>query len=432
MSNIDQRFFYALLTANRLEQERFRIQNIPVGVFKISSREARWIYRHRDRHGHYPSVKLYNTTFSEEPLKRNTDSLKATLQPVLDMAMFAQMQAVTTQAKDMLEKTDDVGQAMAVFRQGSSTLRDYNVDYVDVDFSKHRNAVRAYKQRVKLFAEGSKQLLLTPWPRITKMVKYYSGGDTVVIAARTSIGKTWLVCEWVDYYAKRGIKTLLITKEMSTEKMEERMEAKRFKLPYDQLREGTLPPKVLRRWMAQRRASVNAPFESYPLIISGDETIQGVGISHVISKIEQYKPAAVFVDGAYLLTPEGVASKLSERERFVFLSNRFKAVAKATGTLIFLILQMNRNAEKADTTKGSIKDVYGSDAWGQDADGVYELNGQRGSTKRNLVLLKGRDSAIGEVVINFRLDPPDLSESLTQSRNAPKGSSGKEIKFKGV
>ena len=430
MADINQRFIYSLLASNRGEQQEFYSRQVPLGIFALREREMLWIYKYRSQHGRYPSVRLFNTAFPKDPLRRNSDPLKATLQPILDLAMFNQMRDLTTKAKEVLDKSNDVRAAMALFKAGAQSLTEYSTDYVDVDFSRTSTPLREYRERMKQIAEGGKDLIKTPWPRMSKLIKYYSPGDVVAIAARMSIGKTWVITYWANYYALQGFRVLFITKEMSTVRISERFEAMRFRLNYDAMREGVLKPRELRRWAADRAKASKKPFEQYPLIISGDETLTGVGLSHVVTKIEQYKPQIVFIDGAYLLTPEGLSKSAGPVEKAAAISNRTKSIAKVTKTVIFNVLQMNRSAELKDTTKGSLASIYGSDAWAQDSDGVFDLSGQRGSNVRILDLMKGRDSAIGSININFRLDPyPDLSEANSVQGPTP---TSNVIKFKGI
>jgi replicative DNA helicase len=421
----EQRFIYALLAANRHEQNRFYAQQIPKGVFKLREVEIGWIYRYRDLRGAYPSINLFNHKFSEDPVKKHKDSLSGTLQPILEMAMFTQMSDLTKKVKKKLDADEDVASALEYFKSGASKLNTFSVDYVDIDFKTTRGTLGRYKKRVKDIATGSKHLLDSPWPTFTKLVKYFTPGETVVLAARTSMGKSWLTMFWAEYYAAKGIPTLYISKEMPTEQCEDRQECLHFKLDYEKFREGNLHPKEIARWHKARREKIE-----HPLIISGDETVEGVGLEHVISKIQQYRPQVCVIDGAYLISPKGLPAAAKEHEKYGYISNRLKAVAKATGTLIIIVIQMNRNAEKKDgTTRGTISDLYGSDRWAQDADWVIDLNGKRGSKYRTVCLLKGRESSVGEFNVKFRLSPyPDFSEAKGLSAKQPTG----KVQFLGI
>jgi replicative DNA helicase len=412
MANAEQRFIYALLTANRNEQEHFATQHIPKGVFKLCEQEMDWVYRFRSKHGRYPSLTLFKQRFPSEALKKHPDTLAATLQPILDMAMFAQMRDLTGKVKEMVDNEQDMAQAMAFFKERARQLTTFSTDYVDLDYQYSMGALQRYKQRVKALVNGSSTYIDMPWKTMNKLFKFFEGGEEIIIVARTSIGKSWVTISWANYYAKKGIPTLFLSQEMINEVVENRFEAMRYKLPYDAFREGSLPPAVLARWRKDKiRAEKNK--EHYPLIIAGSDNIEGTGMEAVAAKIDQYKPRVWFVDGAYLInTTKELHKNASPVERFSFISKRIKAIAKATRTTGFAIIQLNRNAEKRDgSTKGGIQDIYGADAWAQDADGVVSVEGKRGTNRRVLNIIKGRESAIGEFNVKYFLEPyPDFGE----------------------
>ena len=105
--DIEQRFIAALLTANGNDQDRFLAQRLPLSVFPRRMAEIRWLVRFQETHHKLPSLVLFNQKFSAK-LKRPADSVKATLQCVLDMAMYDQMVRLNGQAKEMLDRGDPV------------------------------------------------------------------------------------------------------------------------------------------------------------------------------------------------------------------------------------------------------------------------------------------------------------------------------------
>ena len=403
--DIEMRFMYALLSASRAEQDVFFSRQLPKGIFNLREKEIAFVYKFREKHGKYPSVALFNNSFDK--LAKHSDPIDAVLTPILNRALFNQMGDLITRVKKQVDEQGDIAGAFSLFKADAAKLTNFSIDYTDLDLGTSRGALARYIERVKAEEEGVFKLD-SPWPTMNKLIHHLSPGDTVVYAARSSMGKSWLVLFWAHYLASQKIKVMVVSEEMLSEKVEDRIEAIRFRLPYDKLRTGSLPPAVLRKYKIMKRAVTNLP---YPLTICGSDNV-GSSVSSVEAKIEQYKPDVVVVDGAYLLNAEGVAAKASERERFAWISKRFKQIAKAKKVIIFLVIQMNRDAEdKSGTAKGSFKSVFGSDSWAQDCDFLFDLSGQRGSNSRKQTLLKGRDTDIGEVNIRFQLNPyPDFSE----------------------
>lgn len=420
--DLESRFIAALLKANVAEQEVFHAKQIPLEVFQLRPTELHWINSYREKHGRYPSVFAYEAKFDE--VEEHDDPVAACLQPIMDLAMFNQMRKVQDKTRKLLDEGESVQKAMAVFKDSASALTAYSSDYVDVDFGNSRSALTRYQDWFR--ARKDRQAMTTPWPTLTKLIKFLRHGEVVTICGRTSLGKTWLVINWCHHLAKGGAKCVFFTKEMPTEQIHDRFEAFHYGLPYDAMRASELPPKVLRRWRQARQKD-----SKLPLIISGEETIEGGGLSPIISLIQRYRPQVVFIDGAYLIRPENAPKNAQSTEVLRLLSNRLKVIAKVTKTVIVPVVQMNRQAESKDgSAKGSISSVYGSDAWAQDSDYVIDIGGKRGTSSRLITLLKGRESNVGDFQVGFQLDPkPDFSES---SSSLPGGAVAGKVSFKGI
>ena len=418
------RFIACLLRASKATQEKFYAQSIPKGVFRLREQEINWVYRFRQQHGAYPSAKAYLAKFHEK-LPKVADPLPACLQPVLDIAMFNQMNELTKAVKDKLDRGEPTESALALFKQGASRLTSFSVNYVDHDFALNHSSIQRYRQMVRDLQLGNVKLITSPWPSLNKLIGFLRPGNTAVLAARPSIGKTWITISWADYVASEGIETLYFTKEMTTEEISDRTEALRFKLPHSKIIRGELLPSELGRWH-KCRASFKRDHAQHPLVISGDETTEGAGFEHVASKIEQYKPEFVVVDGAYLLSVKGLSKNANRTEKYAEISSQCKVLAKNLNTTILIVIQMNRRSEKPDgTTKGSISDLYGSDSWAQDADFVFDVGGKRGSNMRTINILKGRNSAIGEFNVKFQIDPyPNFDESGLIGKPTAQSSTG--------
>ena len=422
--DIEARLIYSLLTCKKAEQDKFYMRMLPLGIFKTRELEFLWLRNFRQKHGDYPTLSLMQRQFSEK-YPKHTDPLPAVLQPILDFAMFEQMRQVQSRVKTMLDNNEPVADAMAVFKQSASALGGFNTDYTDIDFSKSEGAIGRYREVVRQINNPNSRLVDFPWPTMNRMVRFLRWGNVVVFASRTSMGKTWIVTDWCSYLVNKGVNCVFITKEMPGEEIEDRFEALRFKLPYEQFRAGTLKAADLRRWRTDRK-SFSAKGQ---LHICGDETIAGTGLDHVVQKIEQYKPEITFIDGAYLLRPEGLGKNANKVEQLTHLSNRMKVIAKATKTIVVPVLQLNRGAEdKSGNTKGSIVSIHNADAWAQDADYVITLGGKRGATSRIVGLVKGRESNVGEFPVEFKVNPfPSFRENAALG-----GTNTGTVQFKGV
>lgn len=417
------RFIGALLNATPQEQDRFYTQQLPLGIFRIRQQEMLWIQRFREKHGQYPSRVAAQIQFKER-IPVHDDPMEACLQPICDFSMFDDLRKINHKTKQILDEGKPVIDAVNFLKDEAAKLNDYSIEYVDSDFSKSPAALARYREFLRLKNNPKSTLIDFPWPALNKLVSHVRPGNAGVLAARTALGKTWLTVALAHYWALKGIKTLYITKEMPTEEIEDRFEALHFELPYTDFRSGSLSGKVLREWRNKRVRQ-----KQFPLIICGDETLDGTGVEHVSSKIQEYKPRVAIVDGAYLLKGKGLAKNASRNEVLAFVSSRMKVIAKATKTVILSTVQINRTGEdKQGNAQGGIGSIYGTDTWSQDSDFVFILKGKRGSPNRILALEKSRESNIGEFTVRFQLDPyPQFTETKSIRPNT-----GKQVKFRGV
>jgi len=113
------RFISALLRANRADQEQFYCQQIPKGIFKLREQEIHWVYAFREKYAQYPSVKAFESRFNKKLIK-HSDPMAASLQPVLDRAMFAQMSLVQESTKKIIDEGGSMESAMRVMKEGIS------------------------------------------------------------------------------------------------------------------------------------------------------------------------------------------------------------------------------------------------------------------------------------------------------------------------
>lgn len=422
------RFIASLLHAPRNDQQDFYSKQIPKGVFKIREKEIKWVYDFRIKYGQYPSAAAFKEKFDEQ-LKIPKDPMAAALQPVLDRAMYDQMVRVQEQTKEMLDEGVSLQETMGFWRDSASKVSSFDYDSVDVNLETSTGAETNYRERVKS-RQGKGFLFESPWGSMNHLVKFFLPKELYTLVSRSSIGKTWMVLWIGHFFAMMGIKVLLISKEMGTEVLEGRLECIRFKLPYSAFRSGELPPRILRRWRREKRFFKKSG-QPYPFILSGKETYEGVGFEHIISSYEKYKPQVVIVDGAYLLYPSGLPKNANDTQRFTFISNRSKVLAKATNTFWINVLQQGRKAEdKEGMTKGGVTTIFGADAWYQDSDWVHDISGKRGTDYREHTLLKGRESGLGGFPTKFVLDPYPNFEEIKGTIVAMDNKS--IVKFKGI
>lgn len=237
---------------------------------------------------------------------------------------------------------------------------------------------------------------------------------------------TWMALYWANYFEQLGERVLFISKELPSIQVLARWSSLRFKFSYPDFRKGELSPRHLVRW---NRAAIQFKKDDR-VIISGNDTVKGVGFNQIFQKIQSFSPTVLVVDGAYLIYPEEKFN--NDVQRFAFISSMLKRISMAYKLKTIAVVQAKREAE-ADTlsgvTKAGITHIYGADTWAQDSDWVIMLNGKRGASIRTASLEKSREGEIGSWGLDFKLHPfPCLGEVATLQNAGNQN----QIEFTGV
>lgn len=211
----------------------------------------------------------------------------------------------------------------------------------------------------------------TPWDVLNKCTMGIHPEDFIVIVARPKIGKTWMISILAEHFWNSNQKVLFVSNEMSTSQIERRFDAIHFKLPYEELRLGLLADSHEQRY-----------FEGLDELSKGKEDSIWIvghigGVSAISSKIDEYKPDIVLVDGMYLLQDD--RRGLNRWERTSNISRDLKLLGKKKKIGVIATTQFNREADesKIKMTDVNLSMLGFSDSIGQDADGVFGMFASR-------------------------------------------------------
>lgn len=398
-------FFNVLLRASKTEKNWFLSRAIPREVFSTTPSMANWIYSYVERYRELPSLQAAQERFPNFDFSvRSKETVQAALQRVLDSYQFAEMQRVVLETKKKIDSGSPINDAVAFMRQKTAVLGQFANECIDIPHTSDV-AVERYKQRLHARKSGAPfRMNPSPWPEYNKLVQTTEPGEHIVLAARTSIGKTWIALHWATYLARAGASVLIRSFEMPAEQVNDRIEAIRFGLPYSFLRNGKMHPRTYGKWMRDRYAETKRPMTG-KITVSGLETMNASDMTMLTRKIEDIKPDFVIVDGAYLIYPPE-AKKQDDLARWRLTADLMKKYAKMYKTSIMSVVQSNRSAEDEAVTKPKLSNVYGSDAWAQSADVLMLIGGERGSSFRSINVAKVREAPTGDFNICFQLDPP--------------------------
>lgn len=225
----------------------------------------------------------------------------------------------------------------------------------------------------------------------------FVNGGFYVLAARPGGGKTALGLQIADKVAKRGIKTLYVSLELSKDELMARRAAALMGLPYQSVFKADLQDADWAKLVKAMSELSNRPLvinQRYSLTVDdiGFMARQTRGIGFVV------------VDYLGLVRP--TAGK-NIYEKTTEISNSFKRMAMQLGVPVLCLAQLNREVEGRSGSEPRLSDLRDSGAIEQDADGVMLLSGlteeerKTGAGDLICIVAKNRHGPTGRVALRW-------------------------------
>lgn len=273
--------------------------------------------------------------------------------------LWNHLRGVHEKAGDLIaERRPD--EAMEVYQQAIQQARRDKIAGSKIEslLSLGNDVITVY-ERMKRGDRG----ILTPWDAINDMTLGWWDGDFVVFVARMGVGKTFAMLmlarqAWMD-----GKKVLFVGTEMSQIKLATRFFAIHLKLPYNELRHGTLGEFREHELID----GVKQIIDSEGLYVVGDDFDSS--LVEIEAAVEEIQPDILFVDGIYLVKNEG-------RDRHTRVSNTaddLKRLARRRSIPVIASTQFNRDVATNSKSAVSSGNVGITDVIGWDADVMFGM-----------------------------------------------------------
>jgi hypothetical protein len=205
-----------------------------------------------------------------------------------------------------------------------------------------------------------------PWALLDDELGGFTSDDYVVLFGRPKSFKSWILVYLITSLMTQGKRILVYTKEMTWEQMYERIICCLSEIRHWNLRKGLLSPEE-RILFEQTVEMLLLPEISNQLIIlSGMDAHGHDTIPWIRSKIENYKPQFVAIDGMHLMADVHKSKK--REEKITNISREARSLVLQTGVPVIATVQANRAAAK--NQEANLDEIAYSDALGQDATAV--------------------------------------------------------------
>lgn len=191
-------------------------------------------------------------------------------------------------------------------------------------------------------------------------------GRVVVVAARTSVGKTSLATQILLHLGSDGRAGLMLSQEMTGAELAARALAHRGRIALDRLTVGTLEQD---EWAALPAAADD--LAALPVWIDDQPALRLVDIAAKARAVQQRNGLCLLVVDYLQLTAAEPVKGQSRHHQIEGISRGIKALAKELGVCVLLLSQLSRSAEDGEPELWHLKE---SGAVEEDADVVLLLH----------------------------------------------------------
>ena len=309
----------------------------------------------------------------------------------------------------------------------TEVLRDcYDADRPidDILQSAEQNIFRIVEQQESGDKISIDQILLDAWARIEMRANAVGGptgltsgftdldsktngfqpSELIILAARPSMGKTALVCNWAEAMAGTGKGVLVFSLEQSKLELAERFLCIRSQVNGHKLRSGQLDEAERHRLMV-----ASSELNELALFIDdrpGRTVVQMAAIARRLKR--QNNLGVVIVDYLQLVEPED--KKAPREQQIAGISRRLKFIAKELDIPVIALAQLNRGVELREDKRPKLADLRESGAIEQDADliaflhrpAAYDPQDRPGEAE--IIIAKHRSGPTGIVTLTWRAE----------------------------
>ncbi len=320
--------------------------------------------------------------------------------------------ACTDILRDSYHGGDDVEEIVA---RAEKRIFDIAEDQQSLDKLALKDILEDTFERIfhRMDQEGTISGLHTGFHGLDEVTSGFQSSELLVLAARPSMGKTALVCNFALSVAAAKHGVLLFSLEQSSLELAERFLAIHAKINGHKLRQGDLDE-------VEQHGLMEAANElrEFPLFI--DDTA-GRTVSQIaaVSRRMKRHPGVGLVVIDYLQLVESDDRNLPREQQISTITRRLKFLAKDLSVPVIALAQLNRGVEQREDKRPRLADLRESGAIEQDADIVmflhrpeaYDPEDRPGEA--DLIVAKNRNGPIGNVPLTW------LKEQLRFADRSP-------------
>lgn len=377
----------SLITLNNLDREFFSDY---LGEFEF-------IKSHIQQYSKVPDVSTFLSRFPNFDIFEVKETDKYLLDALYEDRNKRQLAKTFNQVREALN-ANNVDKAMKIFAKAQDNMA--SATYLDaINIFEDLSRYDSYVERTKDF---SKFYIKTGFPELDEVIGGWDRQEELaVIAARTNMGKSWMLLKTAIAAAEQGLTVGIYSGEMSENKVGYRVDTLMSHISNTKIIHGNAQIKD------EYKKFLNDVKENLPgkIIVITPPMIGGLaGVGTLRAFIEKYNLDMLCIDQHSLLKDDRGARNPVERASNI--STDLKTLQTMKKIPIIAVSQQNRDKNEEGTP--DTRNISQSDKIGQDATQIifFEQKEQKESKDKilTLYLTKARDSANGKAlkyIVNF-------------------------------
>ena len=357
-----------------------------------------WAKNHSEHYNAFPSVETLSQELNLD-LPQEAENYSYVIDSFRKYALTKKVAKLIEEAATSIER-NRVEDALSILAKTTS---------LSVGKPGGRSFRQTAEDRYDKYEEGKYEKntgLTSPWPTLNAAITSYNVGVHVWIA-KANIGKTWASLIHADHFLSLGKSILLVSMEDEERLIENRIDAKHFRLSHKDLMKHQLKMGQELKW---RQGLVESKSGEGDIILYTSQHIRTV--ADVVSVATFRKPDVIIIDAAYRLYEKGESTP----DRIKSIAENLQSAANNLQLPIIITTQQSPDAAKKASTHERGYSTRGGREWMVAARNLFELSAtedQRLVKTAQIAICKGKDitdAITNEFLINWNLARMEFTE----------------------
>lgn len=267
---------------------------------------------------------------------------------------------------DANDSQKDTDALISKAEESLSNIREKRIDTKGYDIIKNTVIQTFNKIDSRMKNPGQLVGVSTGYPDIDNKIGGLESANLYYIGARPSMGKTALMTQICSNVAKKGEPVLIVSLEMSSEQLTQRMIAQEGRISLTSIRDGLLDDEEL-----IRLTHASGKLHNLPIAIYDTSGISASQIKPIAKKVKREMGDLGLIAVDYLQYLSGKAE--NKRIEVENNSKALKQIAKEFDVPVLCLSQLSRGCEARNDKRPILSDLRETGAIEQDADVVAFL-----------------------------------------------------------